>query len=110
MGEQNEPDPTPPDDDDDFPWDAPIVVVRSTPPLDEHGLLPEGYMVMPAGWAADQRLTFGARGLLAEVQARGGSWEATPEEMAQLGAKEDVAAIRGYVAELEREGYFGPEE
>ncbi len=94
---------------DDFPWDAPIVAVHSTPPVDENGLLPAGYSVMPVEWATDRRLSFGARGLLAVVLSHGGNWGATPEEMAEMGVKEDVEVIRGYVAELEREGYFGPE-
>ncbi|MDJ0342252.1 hypothetical protein QMK19_03500 [Streptomyces sp. H10-C2] len=85
-------------DDDDFPWDAPIVVVRSEPEP-----------VMLAEWARDTRLTFGARGLLAEALTRDVQWDVTPESLAERGGTEDVDVIRGYFAELEREGYIAPQ-
>lgn len=85
-------------DDDDFPWDAPIVVVRSQPEP-----------IMLAEWARDGRLSFGARGLLAEAMTRGEEWDVTPEMLAERDGEEDVEVIRGYFAELEREGYIAPE-
>lgn len=99
MGVQDGPDPqaTPPDDDDDFPWDAPIHVVRSTPQND-----------LPAEWAQDRTLSLGARGLLAEIMAHGGEWDIDAEGLAELRPTEDVDAIRGYIAELERAGYLDP--
>lgn len=88
-----------PNEEDDFPWDAPIRVVRSTPQVD---------LGMPSEWAQDHSLSLGARGLLSEIMAHGGQWDIDAEGLAALKPAEDVDTIRGYVVELEQAGYLEP--
>ena len=74
-----------------------IRVIRTTPP------------VMPVEWAQDERLSYGARGLLGLIMAHGGEWDIDAEGIAQLHPKDSVDEIRSYIAELVSEGYLDPE-
>ncbi|NUS14080.1 MAG: hypothetical protein HOY69_22185 [Streptomyces sp.] len=65
--------------------------------------------VMPPEWAQDQRLSYGARGLLGLIMTHGGEWDVDAEGIAALNPKDSVEEIRGYIAELVREGYIDPE-
>lgn len=74
-----------------------IRVVRSGPEL------------MPPEWAQDERLSYGARGLLGLIMAHGGEWDIDAEGIAALNPKDSIEEVRGYIAELVREGYLDPD-
>ncbi len=61
---------------------------------------------MPVEWIQDYRLSLGARGLLVEILAHGGSWDIDAEGIAALGPRESAAEIRGWIVELEELGYL----
>jgi hypothetical protein len=94
------------DEDEDFPWDAPIRVVNRLPVVDSPDQVPEGHTAVPIEWIQDYRLSLGARGLLVEILAHGGSWDIDAEGLAELHPSEDVDEIRGWIAELEEHGYL----
>jgi hypothetical protein len=94
------------DEDDDFPWDAPIRVVNRLPIVDSPDQVPEGHTAVPVEWIQDYRLSLGARGLLVEILAHGGSWDIDAEGLAELHPSEGVDEIRGWIAELEEHGYL----
>ncbi|MFM9635937.1 hypothetical protein [Streptomyces turgidiscabies] len=116
MGAENESDRTPEtelsDEDDDFPWDAPIHVVHQMPIVDSLDQVPEGHTAVPVEWIQDERLSLGARGLLVEILAHGGEWDIDAEGIAALGPKgefhETADEIRVWIAELEEHGYLEP--
>lgn len=95
-------------DNDDFPWDAPIHVVRSLPIVERADQVPEGYTGIPVDWVHDWRLSIGARGLLIEIMGHGGKWDIDPEELAALSPdpEETPEMMRGFIAELEEYGYL----
>jgi len=68
-----------------------------------------GPELMPPEWAQDERLSYGARGLLGEIMARGGEWDIDADSIAALHPDESAEEIRGYIAELVREGYIDPD-
>lgn len=116
MGAEKESDRTPetelPDEDDDFPWDAPIHVVHRMPIVDSLDQVPEGHTAVPVEWIQDERLSLGARGLLVEILAHGGKWDIDAEGIAALGPQgeyqESPDEIRAWIAELEEHGYLEP--
>jgi len=61
---------------------------------------------LPEEWGRDQRLSFSARGVLAELVATAPGGEMSVERLSALGAWESVEAIEGYLVELERAGYL----
>ena len=64
---------------------------------------------IPAEWAQDERLSYGARGLLGLIMAHGGEWDIDTEGIAALNPKDSIEEIDGYISELVREGYIDPE-
>jgi hypothetical protein len=68
-----------------------------------------GPELMPPEWAQDDRLTYGARGLLGLIMAHGGKWDINAAGIAEQNPKDTVEEIEGYIAELVREGYLDPD-
>lgn len=68
-----------------------------------------GPEVMPAEWAQDDRLSYGARGLLGLIMTHGGEWDIDAAGIAALNPKDSIEGIQGYIAELVREGYIDPD-
>ena len=68
-----------------------------------------GPQPMPPEWAQDERLSYGARGLLGTIMAHGGEWDIDAEGIAALHPADSVEEVRGYIAELIREGYIDPD-
>lgn len=66
---------------------------------------------LPAEWARDQRLSFGARGVLAELVATAPGAEMSVASLAATGGwDEDATVIEAHLVELERAGYLIREE
>lgn len=62
--------------------------------------------VMPAEWMRDQRLSYGARGVLSELVGTPPGGEMSVERLVAVGAWEGSDVIEGYLVELEKVGYL----
>jgi hypothetical protein len=62
--------------------------------------------VMPAEWAQDQRLSYGARGVLAELVDTAPGGEMSLERLAAMPGAESADVVEGYLVELEKVGYL----
>ncbi len=69
-------------------------------------LNPMNSPVMPAEWARDQRLSFGARGVLAELIDTPPEGEMSVDRLVRTDAWENAEVIEGYLVELESVGYL----
>lgn len=63
---------------------------------------------LPAEWAQDQRLSFGARGILAELVDTAPGGEMSVERLVAAGGPQGEPAdvIEGFLVELEKVGYL----
>lgn len=64
-------------------------------------------VALPFEWATDQRLSFGARGVLAELVATPPDGEMSVDHlMSTMPDSEPADVVEGFLVELERVGYL----
>ena len=61
---------------------------------------------LPTEWARDQRLSFAARGILAELVNTAPGGEMSVERLVEVGAWEGPDVIEAHLVELEKVGYL----
>jgi len=76
-----------------------MPIIRGSHTFEDH------YTQLPNAWLRDTRLSYKARGLLAELMTHRPGWQVSRERLAQLGPDGD-SAIRSAIAELEANGYL----
>lgn len=76
-----------------------MPIIRGSHTFEDH------FTQLPNAWLRDTRLSYKARGLLAELMTHRPGWQVSRERLAHLGPDGD-SAIRSAIAELEEAGYL----